>query len=165
MVLVITGLIDILALIVGHSIRFLIFIISNSLFDVQLRSSDGLTRRGTDHHKTRTFVDGLGLGNGVDIGDEIQTAYCLSSGVGLELHHIHAYRKSFECQRVLEKLVRFLTLIGTLLLENDIAQEGLDLLISCLAAWRIVDIAIGTDTIHLHRERREVAELIQRHVL
>ena len=158
-------MIDILALIVGHSIRFLIFIIGNCLLDVQLRSCDGLTRRGTDHHKTRTFVDRLGLGDGVDIGDKIETAYCLSSGVGLELHHIHAHRKSFECQRVLEELVRFLSLIGTLLLENDIAQEGLDLLITLITAWRIVDIAIGTDAIHLHRERRDVTELIQRHVL
>ena len=52
-----------------------------------------------------------------------------------------------------------------LLLKHHLSQEGLDLLIAFRIVGRDVDISLGIHPIHLHRERREVTQLIQPHLL
>ena len=67
-------------------------------------SADGLSRSGIDHHIADSFV-GLWLGDGTNVGHEIEIAHHTGLGLCRELQQIDTHRQSAELQRVGKQLV------------------------------------------------------------
>ena len=149
------GFQEVFALGIRHHILHMIITVV-SLLNTQMRSCDRLTRRGMHHDITQRLR--LGLHDGIDIGDVIETAYRLHGRGGGKLHHIHTHRQGGECQRVFKELIGFLPRIGTGLLGSHTLDELLHLLIAGIIGRRGIKIAIGIQAIHLHRDGREVAQ-------
>ena len=95
----------------------------------------------------------------------IHRALHLSLWTGLQLHHIHAHRQPFKCQRVVKELIirSGVKLLG--LVDNGLAQQRLNLLIALAGRWRLVEIALTLHGIDRHGERREMAHIVQLYLL
>ena len=143
------GLQEILALGIRHDVEHMIIAVV-ALPDTQMRVWDGLTR-GSMHHDIAQGI-GLGLHDGIDIGDVVETAHRGRARGGGKLYHIHTHRQGGKGQRVFKELIRRLPRIGTGLLGSHTLDEFLHLLIAGIIGGRGIEIAIGIQPIHLHRE-------------
>ena len=156
---------DILTLRVGLDLKILIILIGMIHPDTQMGTSDGLSRRGTDHHVAHALIPRLWLSDGKHIRHVQQTARESSALVCLELHHIDAHGQAFERHRVLEDLVGCLTCVGMCLFADHFSQMGFHLCIALGIVGRFTEVAVERGTIHTHGQRSDVAQLRQFHLL
>ena len=156
------GLQEILTLGICHHIQHML--IGVVLFlDTQMRPCKGLTGRGTYHNIAQCLR--LGLHDGINVCDVIEATYRLCTWSGGKLHHIDTYRQTWECQRVLKELIGFLPRKSTGLFGSHTLDELFHLLVAVIIRRRGIEITIGIQTIHLHRDRREVAQTFEFHLL
>ena len=153
------------ALNVCHHVELIKSGISGVFLDVQMSTCDGLARPGTDHHITHALWTWLVFGNGIDIRHEIEATDDLCFGIRLELQHIHTHGQALHRDSVLKELIGGFACIFTRRFIDHLTQQRLDLMIAIGVIGRNIDIALCIHLIDGQRDRTEVADVCQRHLL
>ena len=123
------GLQEIFALGIGHNVQYAIVTIVLFL-DTQMSSRDRLTGRGMHHDIAQRLR--LGLHDGIDICNIIETTYRLCARGSGKLHHIDTNRQSWQGQRVFKERIGLFPRIGTGLLGSHTFDKFLHLLITVI---------------------------------
>ena len=164
-VLLSLGVIEILSFLAGDAVGLLDLLIADVLTDPEMSPHDGLTRLGIHHHVAHDILDRLCLGDGIDFTHVIEVTAHLRDRIGLDLHHIHAHRQTLQRQLILEELIGLLARIGARLFAYHLTQQGLDLLIAIGIVGRQRVITLGIYPVDLHRQRRDITQLLKLHGL